>query len=215
MNTRDVKFWLDWYEQLDDALARGEGAIVAYVAPDAAVHHAVDQSLLPILHEVRDLFRQAGKIEVFCPRATDGVQVWPVDRGDPDRAQTLIRLVEEPAYLAQDNGFRVQEPDAPEGLLRLIDLLEVREFCDEVSEEAAGRCPAWSRIAPELVQDGLRKVVREALGAFDLMREDVVREVLAKVGAPIETMSPFLAYVSRPLTLRRLAREERLVRSPR
>jgi hypothetical protein len=212
VNTTEVKFWLDWYEQLDEALAHGEGSVVAYVAPDGDVHHAVEQDLLPVLHEIRDLFRVAGKVEVFCPRAPEGVQVWPVDRGDPDAAQALARLVEEPAYVAQDHGFRVHEPDAPNGLLRLIDLLELREFCDVLSPEATARCPAWSRILPELVQDGLRKVVAEALAAFDLMREDVVREVLAKIAAPIETLSPFLVYVSRPLSLSRLVREERLVR---
>lgn len=211
MNPTDLTFWLSWYESLDEALTRAEGSITAYKDPDGRVRHGSDEEVLPILQEIRALFLQAGAIEVFRPRAPVGTQVWPANAEDTERAEPLIRLVEEPAYIAQDHGFRTNEPEAPHGVCRLIDLLEAQIFCGVVSEKASQRCPAWSRIVPELFSDGMDKIVSEALPAFDLLPETLVRETLSQLSLPMEIMSPFLPYVEKDLSLRRLLREGELV----
>ena len=211
MNTSELKFWLDWYQTLDTALDRASGSIVAYVDPSGEVHHAIEERLLPVLGEIRELFRVAGQTEVFVPRPSDGMQVWPANWSSNERAAPLLQLVQEPAYLAQDNGFRVQQPDAPLGLVRLIELLEAQEFCRVVSERAHERCPAWSRIVPELFNDGLEKIVAEALPCFDLLRASSVNRVLEELQLPIEIMSPFLPYLDQNLSLHRVVRRESLV----
>jgi hypothetical protein len=211
VNPSDLTFWLSWYESLDEALTRSEGSITAYKDPDGRIRHGTDEQVLPVLQEIRELFLQAGSVEVFRPRAPAGTQVWPANSGDTERAEPLIRLVEEPAYIAQDHGFRTNEPEAPVGVCRLIDLLEAQIFCSVVSEKASQRCPAWSRIVPELFSDGMDKVVSEALPAFDLLPEPLVRETLSRLSLPLEIMSPFLPYVEKDLSLRRLLREGELV----
>jgi hypothetical protein len=119
--------------------------------------------------------------------------------------------VEEPAYIAQGQGFRTDQPEAPPGVCRLIDLMEAQIYCRVVSDKASERCPAWSRIVPELFSDGMDKVVSEALPAFDLLQEALVREILGQLSLPVEIMSPFLPYVEKDLSLRRLVREGELV----
>lgn len=211
MNPTELTFWLDWYERLDAALARAEGAVVAYRDPDGELHHAVDREALPIFRELRQLFLVAGEVDVFCPREPSGNQVWPSCWRDPDDAAPLVRLVEEPAYLAQDGGLRVRDPEAPSGLCRLIDLMEAREFCGVISRRVTERCPAWGRMVPELFRDGMEKVVAEALPAFDLLPDDAVERTLTDLGQPREVMSPFLPYVERDLSLKRILRDEELV----
>jgi len=211
MNPTDLTFWLSWYESLDDALARAEGSITAYKDPDGRVRHGSDEQVLPLLHEIKELFLRAATVEVFRPRAPTGTQVWPVSWSDTERSEPLIRLVEEPAYIAQDQGFRTDEPEAPAGVRRLIDLLEAQIYCSVVSDKVSERCPAWSRIVPELFSDGMDKVVSEALPAFDLLPEALVRETLSRFSLPVEIMSPFLPYVEKDLSLRRLLREGELV----
>ena len=215
MNPTELKFWLDWYEALDGALTRGEGAITAYRDPEGQIHHVLDESMLPAFCAIRDLFVAAGHVNPFAPRERAGTQVWPANWKDDEASARLLRLVEEPAYLALDQGFRVAEPEAPLGLCRLIDLLEAQRFCASVSEKAAARCPAWSRVIPELFADGTEKVVADALPAFDLLRSDHVGDVLRELGLPREVMSPFLPYVVKSLNLRRLVREEALPGSER
>jgi hypothetical protein len=211
VNTSELTFWLDWYESLDGTLSRVEDAVVAYLDPDGAVHHAVDPDALPVLREMRELFLRAGEVDVFRPRASSGTQVWPSCWQDEERAAALVRLVEEPAYLAQDGGLRVGEPEAPGGLCRLIDLLEAREFCGLLSRDTVERCPAWARVVPELFRDGMEKRVAEALPCFELLPEEAVRRTVDATGLPLEVMSPFLPYVERPLTLQRLVRDSELV----
>jgi hypothetical protein len=211
VNPTDLTFWLSWYESLDEALGRAEGSLTAYKDPDGRVRHGSDEGVLPILHEIKELFLQAASVEVFRPRAPAGTQVWPANWSDTERAEPLIRLVEEPAYIAQDQGFRTEEPEAPAGVRRLIDLLEAQIYCREVSDKATLHCPAWSRIVPELFSDGMDKVVGEALPAFDLLQETLVRETLNRLSLPVEIMSPFLPYVEKDLSLRRLLREADLV----
>ena len=65
MNPTELTFWLDWYERLDAALARAEGALVAYRDPDGELHHAVDREALPVFREMRQLFLEAGEVDVF------------------------------------------------------------------------------------------------------------------------------------------------------
>jgi hypothetical protein len=211
VNPTDLTFWLSWYESLDGALGRAEGSITAYKDPDGRVRHGSDEQVLPVLHEIKELFLRAATVEVFRPRAPTGTQVWPAYWSDTERSEPLIRLVEEPAYIAQGQGFRTDEPEAPAGVRRLIDLLEAQIFCSVVSDRASERCPAWSRIVPELFSDGMDKVVSEALPAFDLLPEALVRETLSQLSLPVEIMSPFLPYVEKDLSLRRLVREGELV----
>ncbi|MDX1579172.1 MAG: hypothetical protein R3266_11845 [Gemmatimonadota bacterium] len=211
MNPSELTFWLEWYEAFEHVLERACGAVVAYKDPDGRVRHAVDEEALPLLHELRELFLRAGGVRVFEPRPASGTQVWPAVWRDEARAVRLARLVEEPAYLAQDQGFRTEDPDAPSGLRRLIDLLEAQIHCREASREAAARCPAWARIVPELFADGADKIVAEALPSFDLLPELQVERVLAELGLPREVMSPFLPYVERPLSLERLVQREELL----
>jgi hypothetical protein len=211
VNPAELTFWLDWYEQLDGVLARAEGAIVAFKDPQGRVRHAVDEDALPLLHEMRALFLQAGRIRVFEPRPAEGTQVWPSVWRDEARASRLVRLVEEPAYLAQDQGFRTEDPEAPAGLRRLIDLLEAQLHCRAASVDAAERCPAWARIVPELFADGADKIVTEALPCFDLLPEPQVDLLLAKLGLPREVMSPFLPYVEGTLSLERIVQREDLL----
>jgi hypothetical protein len=211
VNPTDLTFWLSWYESLDGALGRAEGSITAYKDPDGRVRHGSDEQVLPVLNEIKELFLRAATVEVFRPRAPTGTQVWPAYWSDTERSEPLIRLVEEPAYIAQGQGFRTDEPEAPAGVRRLIDLLEAQIFCSVVSDRASERCPAWSRIVPELFSDGMDKVVSEALPAFDLLPEALVRETLSQLSLPVEIMSPFLPYVEKDLSLRRLVREGELV----
>jgi hypothetical protein len=211
VNTSELKFWLDWYQSLDNALDRASGSIVAWVDPSGDVHHAVEEGLLPLLEEIRELFQLAGQTDVFVPRPSEGLQVWPANHANAERAGPLLQLVQEPAYLAQDNGFRVHEPDAPLGLVRLIELLEAREYCREVSEKAHERCASWTRIVPELFNDGLEKFVAEALPCFDLLRAVDVKQVLTGMSLPLEIMSPFLPYLDLQLSLHRVVRREALV----
>lgn len=211
MNPTELGFWLDWYETLDDVLARAEGAIVAYKDPEGRTRHAVDEEALPLLHELRALFHEAGKVRVFEPRPATGTQVWPAVWREEARATPLVRLVEEPAYLAQEQGFRTEEPDAPAGLRRLIDLLEAQVHCREASRHAAERCPAWSRVVPELFADGADKIVAEALPTFELLPEAQVDLLLARLRVPREVMSPFLPYVERALSLERIVQREDLL----
>jgi hypothetical protein len=211
VNPTDLTFWLDWYESLDDALGRAEGSITAYKDPDGRVHHGSDEQVLPLLHEIKELFLRAATVEVFRPRAPTGTQVWPASWNDGERAEPLIRLVEEPAYIAQGHGFRTEEPEAPAGVRRLIDLLEAQVYCRVVSGKVSERCPAWSRIVPELFADGMDKIVIEALPAFDLLPKGLVRDTVSGLSLPLEIMSPFLPYVEKDLSLRRLLREGELV----
>lgn len=211
MNPTELTFWLEWYEALDGLLARAEGAIVAFKDPEGRVRHAVDEDALPLLHEIRALFVRAGEVRVFEPRPPTGTQVWPAPWRDEARAERLVRLVEEPAYLAQEQGFRTEDPDAPAGLRRLIDLLEAQLYCREASLQAAERCPAWARIVPELFADGADKIVGEALPSFELLPEPQVDLVLGKLGLPREVMSPFLPYVERTLSLERIVQREDLL----
>ena len=51
----------------------------------------------------------------------------------------------------------------------------------------------------------------QALPAFDLLPEALVRETLSQLSLPVEIMSPFLPYVEKDLSLRRLLREGELV----
>ena len=211
MNPTDLTFWLSWYESLDAALARAEGSITAYKDPDGRLRHGTDEQVLPVLHEIKELFLRAATVEVFRPRAPTGTQVWPANWSDTERAESLIRLVEEPAYIAQGQGFRTDEPDVPAGVRRLIDIMEAQIYCRVVSDKATERCPAWSRVVPELFADGMDKAVGEALPAFDLLPEALVREILGQLSLPVEIMSPFLPYVEKDLSLRRLVREGELV----
>jgi hypothetical protein len=211
VNPNDLTFWLSWYESLDEALGRAEGSITAYKDPDGRVRHASDERVLPVLHEIKELFLQAATVEVFRPRAPSGTQVWPANWSDTESAEPLVRLVEEPAYVAQDQGFRTDEPEAPAGVRRLIDLLEAQIYCTVVSEKASEGCPAWSRIVPELFSDGMDKIVTEALPAFDLLPDALVRETLNRHSLPVEIMSPFLPYMEKDLSLRRLLCEGELV----
>lgn len=211
MNPTELTFWLEWYEMLDDVLARAEGSVVAFKGPEGRVRHAVDEDALPLLHEMRGLFLRAGDVRVFEPRPARGTQVWPSVWRDEARTGPLVRLVEEPAYLAQDQGFRTEAPDAPVGLCRLIDLLEAQVHCREASRDAAERCPAWARIVPELFADGADKIVLEALPSFDLLPEAQVDLLLAKLGLPREVMSPFLPYVEATLSLERVVQREDLL----
>jgi hypothetical protein len=55
------------------------------------------------------------------------------------------------------------------------------------------------------------KVVSEALPAFDLLPKALVHEILGQLSLPVEIMSPFLPYVEKDLSLRRLLREGELV----
>ena len=211
VNPTELTFWLEWYESLDGALSRVENAVVAYLDPDGELHHAIDYDALPVFREMRELFLRAGEVDVFRPRASSGTQVWPPCCDDQETSAALIRLVEEPAYMAQDGGLRVGEPEAPRGLCRLIDLLDAREFCGLLSRHTVERCPAWARVVPELFRDGMEKMVAEALPCFELLPEDAVRRTLDEAGLPLEAMSPFLPYVERPLTLQRIVRDEELV----
>ena len=200
----------DWYEGLDAALSRAHGAIVVCKDPDGRLRRAVGEDSLPVLQEIRELFRRAGQVPVYEPRPPLGTQVWPAVAGEGANADRLLQLVEEPAHLAQDGGFRTQDPDGPTGLCRLIDLLEAQIFCREVSVDAVARCPAWSRMIPELFADGVDKIVAEALPSFDLLSTEGVEEVLGQLSLPREVMSPFLPYVERPLTLERLVEYQEL-----
>lgn len=211
VNLDDLKFWLDWYEQLDRSLEEAAGAVTRFHDPDGDAHHAVDAGALPVLHRLRELFRQAGTVDVFCPREASGTQLWPACWQEPARAAALVRLVEEPAYLAQDGGLRARDPEAPSGLCRLIDLVEAAEFCRVVSRKAGERCPAWVRVVPELFHDGTQKVVAEAIPGFELLPADAVEATLEQLGLPREAMSPFLPFVDRELSLRRLVRDAELV----
>lgn len=209
MNPTELSFWLDWYEQLDAALSRVHGSIVACKDPDGRLRHAVDEDALPLFQEIRELFCRAGEVRVFEPRAPEGTQVWPPTPLGP-AADRLVRLVEEPAHLAQDGGLRLDQPDAPSGLCRLIDLLEAQIFCRDVSVKVITRCPAWGRIIPELFADGADKIVAEALPSFELLPVDHVDRVLAELELPREVMSPFLPYVERELSLARIVDYEEL-----
>ena len=128
MNPTDLSFWLSWYDSLDEALGRAEGSITAYKDPEGRVRHATDEEVLPILHEIKELFLRAATVEVFRPRAPSGTQVWPANWGDTERGEVLIRLVEEPAYIAQGQGFRTDEPEAPTGVGRLIGKPSLRKI---------------------------------------------------------------------------------------
>ena len=205
MNPSELSFWLDWYERLDQALENAHGAITAYKTGDGAIHFAADEAALPGLHTIRDLFLEAGSVNVIDPtRASTGTQVWPATGGDTERAAMLLRWVEEPAYLAQDGGFRAGTPEPPRSLQRLIDVLEAQVFTATLAAGAAQECPAWQRIVPELFQDGVAKIVGEAMHCFDLMPAKTVRAGLESIDAPFELMSPFGPYVERHLSLVRL-----------
>lgn len=209
MNLGELKFWLDWYDRLEQVLGGAAGAVLASKDGDGHIRLDVSPELLPQLHRLRDLFVEAGSVKVFDPlRGSTGTQVWPANAHDAAASAPLVRLVEEPAYLAQEDGFRAEEPGAPRPLERLIDLLEAQEHGREVARDAAGRCEAWGRIVPELFADGLHKVLNEALPCFDLLPADAVAELLRDLSLPREIMSPFLAYVDRPLHLRSLVRRE-------
>ena len=208
MNPSDLGFWLDWYDAFDAALAGAEGAIAVVRGPDGHTAHRVDARLLPALREVRELFLRAGGVNVVAPREAAGTQVWPANGRESEAGAALVRLVEEPAWLAQEDGFRAGDPEAPPGLRRLIDVLEAHAFAQAHSDEITERCPAWPRVVPELFDAGIERVLAEALPAFDLLPKARVREVLLQHGLPPEIMSPFVAYVRKDLSLRRLLREE-------
>lgn len=215
MNPTELKFWLDWYERVDGALERADDSIAAYKDPQGDIHFGIDEAALPILCEIRDLFVESGSVKVFHPmRRSSGTQVWPATWQDPSQAEPLTRLLEEPAYLAQAEGFKADQPEAPRALARLIDVLEAQVFCRAVSERAVQRCPAWPRIVPELFADGVAKILNEALASFDLLPAAAVERTLEDLGLPREVMSPFLAYVDRPLNLERLVRREVLSGPP-
>jgi hypothetical protein len=204
VNPTEVSFWLEWYECLDAALAEAEGSIVACKDPDGRIRYAVDEEALPAFQGIRELFRNAGEVRVFEPRPPHGTQVWPPVAAEGAAAERLLQLLEEPAHLAQDGGFRTEDPDAPAGLCRLIDLLEAQIYCRDVSVDAVARCPAWSRIMPELFADGADKIVAAAVPSFDLLAAQQVDAVLKELKLPREVMSPFLPYVDKPLTLARI-----------
>ncbi len=215
LNPVELKSWLDWYERLDQALDRAQDSIAAYKDADGELHFGIDEEVLPILCEIRDLFVESGRVKVFDPiRRSSGTQVWPANWSDSALSTPLVRLLEEPAYLAQADGFKTEQPEAPRGLGRLIDVLEAQVFCRSVSERAVQRCPAWPRIVPELFADGVAKILDEALHCFDLLPADGVHRTLEDLGLPREVMSPFLAYVDRPLNLERLVRREPLSAPP-
>lgn len=215
LNPHELKSWLDWYERLDQALEQAEDSIAAYKDGDGEIHFGIDEAALPILREIRDLFVESGSVKVFDPmRRSPGTQVWPSTWQDAALSEPLVRLLEEPAYLAQADGFKAEQPEAPRGLSRLIDVLEAQVFCRAVSERAVQRCPAWPRIVPELFTDGVAKILNEALVCFDLLPAEAVDRTLSELGLPREVMSPFLAYVDRPLNLERLVRRELLSAPP-
>lgn len=203
VNPTELSYWLEWYERLDAALSSAQGAIVACKDPDGRVRYAVDEDSLPVFQEMRELFRSAGEVRVFEPRKPQGTQVWPPVTAD-GVGDRLLQLVEEPAHLAQDGGFRTEDPDAPEGLCRLIDLLEAQIYCRDASVDAIARCPAWARIVPELFADGVDKIVAAALPSFDMLAVAQVDAVLKELKLPREVMSPFLPYVERVLSLERI-----------
>jgi hypothetical protein len=203
VNPTDLSFWLDWYERLDATLSSAQGSIVACKDPDGRIRYAVDEDSLPIFQEMRELFQRAGEVRVFEPRTPQGTQVWPPVSAD-GAGERLLQLVEEPAHLAQDGGFRTEDPDAPDGLCRLIDLLEAQIYCRDASVDAISRCPAWARIVPELFADGVDKIVAAAVPSFDMLAATQVDAVLRELKLPREVMSPFLPYVDRPLTLARV-----------
>ena len=216
MNPSELTFWLDWYERMDQALSAAHGSITAYKTPGGEIHYAVDESALPALHAIRDLFLEAGTVNVIDPtRASSGTQVWPANWADAERAATLLRWVEEPAYLALDGGFRAEEPEAPLPLGRLIDVLEAQVYTGRIAAGASHECPAWLRIVPELFQDGIAKIVGEAMSCFDLLPDQQVRRSLEQMGLPIELMSPFGAYMDRSLSLTRLVEARDLATTDR
>jgi hypothetical protein len=208
VNPSELGFWLDWYDAFDAALAGGEGAIAVVRGPDGRVSHRADARLLPALHEVRELFLRAGAVNVVAPREAAGTQVWPANGRETEAGGALVRLVEEPAWLAQEDGFRAADPEAPAPLRRLIDVLEAHAFSLAHADEIAERCPAWPRIVPELFEAGVERLLAEALPCFDLLPKARVRDVLLHHGLPPEIMSPFVPYVRKDLSLRRLVWEE-------
>ena len=212
MNPTELSFWLDWYDRADRALERGHGAITVYKDAQGDLHYAADEAAVPMLHEIRSLFLEAGGVKVFHPiRSETGTQVWPAPVSGPEARAALVRLIEEPAYLAQDGGFSTEEPDAPPAVCRLIDVLEARIYCAVVSEKAAERCPAWPRIVPELFVDGIAKIIEEALPCFDLLPSEAIHRMLHDLDLPIEVLTPFLPFVDKNLSLERIVVREDLI----